>query len=432
MLGVGYVGLVSGTCFAEIGHQVVCIDVDEKKIKDLQKGLIPIYEPGLRELVIRNAKAGRLRFTSSYSSIRESRFVFLAVGTPSASDGSVNLDFLKAALLKITPLLSEDAIVVIKSTVPPGTANEMESFLRSKGSKKFYLASNPEFLREGSAVNDFMRPDRIVVGTADDVVFEEMKKLYAPVVRQGHPVFHMSSLSAELSKYASNAYLALKVSFINEIAQLCEVIKADVEDIRNVLKADPRIGGHFLYPGPGIGGSCLPKDIKGLFHLGVHKGLNLPIVSAIQDVNLRQRDFIVKKIKDRIPCLSGRKLAVWGVAFKAGTDDVRESPATALVDVFVQEGAHINFYDPVAADNFSLLAQKKWKGRIFSCDDKISCVEGVDALIILTEWREFKNPDWDKIKYVMNTPNIFDMRNICSWEEMKQKGFSYHALGRVF
>ena len=432
MLGVGYVGLVSGTCFAEIGHQVVCIDVDEKKIKDLQKGLIPIHEPGLGELVVRNVSAGRLRFTSSYSSIKDSRFIFLAVGTPSTSDGSVNLDFLKAALLKITPLLSEGAIVVIKSTVPPGTALAMESFVKGKGGKKFYLVSNPEFLREGSAVDDFMRPDRIVVGTSDDFIFEEMKKLYAPVVRQGHPVFHMSSLSAELSKYASNTFLALKVSFINEIAQLCEVVNADVEDIRNVLKADPRIGGHFLYPGPGIGGSCLPKDIKALFHLGVHKGLDLPIVSAIQEVNLRQRDFIVKKIKKHIPFFSGRKFAIWGVAFKAETDDIRESPAINLVDVLIQEEADINFYDPVAADNFSLLAKKKWKKKIFFCKDKISCVEGVDALIILTEWREFKNPDWDEIKYVMNSPHIFDMRNICSREEMNQKGFSYHALGRAF
>ena len=432
MVGVGYVGLASGTCFAEIGHQVTCIDIDRQKIENLKNGLLPIYEPGLSELLERNIKGGRLKFTSSYESIKEAQFVFLAVGTPSQKAGETNLEYLENALLHIVEELSSETVIVIKSTVPPGTADQMREKLKKIMDKEFYLVSNPEFLREGSAVNDFMRPDRVVIGHKGRKAFDLMEELYAPLLRQGNPLYSVSNLSAELSKYAANAFLATKISFINEMARLCESIGADIEEIRAVLKSDPRIGKHFLYPGPGFGGSCFPKDIDSLIFMAENLGIDLQIISATKRVNQTQKIFLLEKIKDHFDSLEDKIFALWGVAFKPETDDIREAPAIALVDALVAHKAKVHFYDPVAADNFTHLARKRWNKNVFCHNDKISCLSHAHALIIMTEWREFKNPNWDRLKESLVMPVIFDARNIYHPKKVKDAGFTYYGIGRPF
>jgi UDPglucose 6-dehydrogenase len=433
VIGTGYVGLVSGTCFAEIGHEVTCIDIDSKKIEMLKSGKSPIYEPGLSELIERNIKADRLHFSLNYDSVKEAKSIFLAVGTPSAEDGRADLKYLRAAAIEVAKNISDDAIIVIKSTVPVGTNTELKKLISEHTNKNFHLVNNPEFLKEGSAVEDFMRPDRVIIGHQDEYAFHVMEELYAPLVRQGNPIYGMSNLSAEMSKYAANCFLATKISFINEIARLCDATHADIEEVRKGISSDKRIGGHFLYPGPGYGGSCFPKDVKALIATAEDFGMELKIVNATEEVNDEQKVYVFHKIKKYFKGdLKNRIITFWGVAFKANTDDVREASAITMARELIKEGATIHFFDPVASENF-LKVMKDYpecEGKIKSFDNKYDCLKGSDALVTMTEWREFRVPDFNEVKSRLKTKVIFDGRNLYETEKIKSEGFDYFAVGK--
>lgn len=433
VIGTGYVGLVSGTCFAEIGHQVTCIDIDQKKLELLNKGQSPIYEPGLSELLERNIKSGRLHFSDNYSVISEVEVVFLAVGTPSGDDGSADLTYLESAARSLSEHLQDNSIVVIKSTVPVGTGKRIEELIRSLTDKKFYLVNNPEFLKEGSAVEDFMRPDRVIIGASSEYACQRMDHLYGPLLRQGNPIYHMSNLSAEMSKYAANCFLATKISFINEIAKLCDLTGADIEEVRRGISSDQRIGKHFLYPGPGYGGSCFPKDVKALIYTAAQHGMELEIINATEDVNNKQKTRMFDKMLDFYKGdLAGKCFSFWGVAFKANTDDVRESPAIYMAKALLEKGAKIRFYDPVASENFLKVMNE------VDCDlsllenvsDMYECLEGSDALVTVTEWREFRVPEFDQMKKRLKSPVIFDARNLYPTAQVLEHGFTYFAIGK--
>lgn len=433
VIGTGYVGLVSGTCFAEIGHDVTCIDIDPKKIEMLKAHKSPIYEPGLTDLLERNIKASRLHFSTDYDSVKEAKTIFLAVGTPSADDGRADLTYLKAAALEVAKHLTDDAIVVIKSTVPVGTSVEIRQLIAENTKKKFHLVNNPEFLKEGSAVEDFMRPDRVIIGHQDPYAMGVMEELYAPLVRQGNPIYGMSNLSAEMSKYAANCFLATKISFINEIARLCDATHADIEEVRKGISSDKRIGGHFLYPGPGYGGSCFPKDVKALIATAEDFGMDLKIVNATEEVNDEQKSYVYSKIRrfygDEI---KGKVFTFWGVAFKANTDDVRETAAIAMARKLITAGATIQIFDPVASENYLkvMSSYKECEGKIKSFDDKYTALDGADALITVTEWREFNTPDFAEIKKRLKKPVIFDGRNLYDTHKVLAEGFEYFAIGK--
>lgn len=433
VIGTGYVGLVSGTCFAEIGHEVTCIDIDPKKIEMLKAHKSPIYEPGLTELLERNIKAGRLHFSTGYESVANAKSIFLAVGTPSAEDGRADLKYLRAAAIEVAKHLSDDAIVVIKSTVPVGTSVEIRKIISENTKKKFHLVNNPEFLKEGSAVEDFMRPDRVIIGHQDDNAMKVMEELYAPLVRQGNPIYGMSNLSAEMSKYAANCFLATKISFINEIARLCDLTNADIEEVRKGISSDKRIGGHFLYPGPGYGGSCFPKDVKALIATAEDYGMDLKIINATEEVNDEQKSYVFSKIRKHYgDDLKGKVFTFWGVAFKANTDDVRETAAIAMARKLIGAGATINIFDPVATENY-LLEMSRYKeceGKIKSFDNKYDALNGSDALITVTEWREFTTPEFGEIKKRLNKPVIFDGRNLYETKKVLAEGFKYYAIGK--
>jgi UDPglucose 6-dehydrogenase len=433
VIGTGYVGLVSGTCFAEIGHDVTCIDIDPKKIEMLKAGKSPIYEPGLTELLERNIKAGRLHFALDYSSVKEAKSVFLAVGTPSADDGRADLKYLRAAAAEVAKNLADDAIVVIKSTVPVGTNVEIKKLIDENTKKKFHLVNNPEFLKEGSAVEDFMRPDRVIIGHQDEYAMGIMEELYAPLVRQGNPIYGMSNLSAEMSKYAANCFLATKISFINEIARLCDATNADIEEVRKGISSDKRIGGHFLYPGPGYGGSCFPKDVKALIATAEDYGMELKIVNATEEVNDEQKAYVFQKVKKYYgENLKGKVFTFWGVAFKANTDDVRETAAIALARKLIGAGATVNVFDPVATENYMHVMKeyKECEGKIKAFDNKYDALNGSDALITVTEWREFNTPDFMEIKKRLNKAVIFDGRNLYDTKKIHAEGFDYFAIGK--
>ncbi len=433
VIGTGYVGLVSGTCFAEIGHDVTCIDIDPKKIEMLKAGKSPIYEPGLNELLDRNIKANRLHFSLNYDSVKEAKSIFLAVGTPSADDGRADLKYLKAAAIEVAKNLADDAIVVIKSTVPVGTNLEIKKLIAEHTKKNFHLVNNPEFLKEGSAVEDFMRPDRVIIGHQDDMAMKAMEELYAPLVRQGNPIYGMSNLSAEMSKYAANCFLATKISFINEIARLCDATGADIEEVRKGISSDKRIGGHFLYPGPGYGGSCFPKDVKALIATAEDYGMELKIVNATEEVNDEQKSYVFSKIKKYYgENLSGKTFTFWGVAFKANTDDVRETAAIAMARKLIGAGATINIFDPVATENYlhEMSKFKECEGKIKSFENKYDALNGSDALITVTEWREFTTPDFNEIKSRLRKPVIFDGRNLYDTKKIVALGFDYFAVGK--
>lgn len=433
MIGTGYVGLVSGTCFAEIGHDVTCIDIDENKIATLEKGESPIFEPGLSDLLKRNIAHGRLKFSMSYDSVAESDAVFLAVGTPPGKDGQADLKYLYAAAESVAEKLPEGGIVVIKSTVPVATSTKLREFIASKTSKTFHLVNNPEFLKEGSAVEDFMRPDRVVIGHQSEVAAKAMEDLYAPLVRQGNPIFMMSNLSAEMTKYAANCFLATKISFINEIAQLCDMAGADINEVRKGIGSDVRIGKHFFYPGPGYGGSCFPKDVQALVHTAKELGKELKIVQATEEVNDSQKTYMYHKISQHFGGdLKGKTFAFWGVAFKANTDDVREAPAIYMSKALVQAGATVKFYDPEASDNFAKLMESYpvTEGKLEPVSDMYKCLEGADALVTMTEWREFQAPDFSKVKSALKNPVIFDGRNLYKTEKVLDAGFDYYAIGK--
>ena len=433
VIGTGYVGLVSGTCFAEIGHEVTCIDIDPKKIEMLRAHKSPIYEPGLTDLLERNIKAGRLQFSTGYESVASAKSIFLAVGTPSADDGRADLTYLKAAAAEVAKHIGDDAIVVIKSTVPVGTSVEIRKLISSLTKKKFHLVNNPEFLKEGSAVEDFMRPDRVIIGHQDDYAMGVMEELYAPLVRQGNPIYGMSNLSAEMSKYAANCFLATKISFINEIARLCDATQADIEEVRKGISSDKRIGGHFLYPGPGYGGSCFPKDVKALIATAEDFGMDLKIVNATEEVNDEQKAYVYSKIRKHYgEDLKGKIFTFWGVAFKANTDDVRETAAIAMAKKLITAGASIQIFDPVATENYLKVMSeyKECEGKIKPFTDKYEALNGADALITVTEWREFNAPDFSEIKKRLKKPVIFDGRNLYDTKKVLAEGFEYFAIGK--
>ena len=433
VIGTGYVGLVSGTCFAEIGHDVTCIDIDPKKIEMLKRGESPIYEPGLNDLLSRNISSGRLKFSTDYLSCAEADSIFLAVGTPSTDEGSADLKYLNSAAESVSEHMKDGCAVVIKSTVPIGTGKSIRELIESKTKRTFYLINNPEFLKEGSAIEDFMRPDRVIIGSDNNIAAERMNELYAPLVRQGNPIYHMSNLSAEMTKYAANCFLATKISFINEIAKLCDLTGADVEEVRKGISSDQRIGKHFLYPGPGYGGSCFPKDVKALIHTAKEHDMKLDIVQAAEDVNDKQKTRMFDKMFAHYNGdLSGKHFTFWGVAFKANTDDIRETPAIYMARAIAKVGATVSFYDPVASDNYMAYMEQfsECKGKLKRYDDMYEALENSDALVTMTEWRQFHSPDFDKIKSLLKSPTLFDARNLYHTEKVKSLGFTYYAIGK--
>ena len=428
VIGTGYVGLVTGTCFADSGNDVTCIDIDQRKVETLRRGEIPIYEPGLAELVKRNAAAGRLKFTTDCSTgVKSARMIFLAVGTPSREDGSADLKYLMQAVEQIAPLLRPDAIVITKSTVPVGTCAQIEARLQVLTGRACDVASNPEFLKEGAAIDDFTKPDRVVVGVRREAVGEALRDLYAPFLRNEHPFLVMSPESSEMTKYAANAMLSTKISFVNEMANICERIGADINDVRRGIGFDARIGFQFMFPGVGYGGSCFPKDVRALAAVARDHGYEAKVLDAVDEVNRRQQQVQAAKIEKHFGGkLSGRTLAVWGLAFKPRTDDIREAPALALIDRLLELGAKVQVHDPEAMTN----VRKQYGDKLTYCGLPMDAIHGADALAIMTEWAEFRQPDFDEMKQLMKSPVIFDGRNIFDCETMKQHGFAYYSIGR--
>ena len=430
VIGTGYVGLVSGVCFAEMGNKVTCIDIDEKKVQKMQDGKSPIFEPGLELMMQRNIEDKRIMFSTSYESIRDAKAVFMAVGTPSGEDGNADLTYMYAAIDSLIPFLEENLIIVLKSTVPVGTGVAIKKYLHSKTNKKFYVVNNPEFLKEGSAVNDFMKPERVIIGTDSKYAFDIIEELYEPFNRQMKRTVQTSNLSAEVIKYAANCFLATKISFMNEIAQLCDKTGADVTEVRQGIATDSRIGAQFLYPGPGYGGSCFPKDVKALIYKAKELGLDFKIVSATEEVNKKQKYYMYEKLKTHFGDLSNKTIAIWGTAFKANTDDIRETPAEYIVDELTKQGALVQFYDPEAGDNFeNLCSERSFTAKRFL--KKYDCLDNADALLVLTEWKEFRTPDLIEIKQRLNNPILFDGRNLYNTKHVLEAGFKYYAVGKA-
>jgi len=429
VIGTGYVGLVAGACLAETGNDVTCVDIDQRRIRLLQQGEIPIFEPGLHDLVVRNVLGGRLTFTTdTKSAVEQSLVVFLAVPTPTDEDGSADLQHLLDAAKQVAAGINDYKVIVDKSTVPAGTSVKVHELIAGLTLHPFDVVSNPEFLKEGNAVDDFLKPDRVIIGCASDRARTIMTDLYAPFVRTGHPILMMRPESAELTKYAANAILAVKVSFINEIARLCELVGADVDEVRRGMGTDSRIGPAFLFPGMGFGGSCFPKDICALDHTAKSLGLDLHIIHGATKANQRQRLFIPDKILDRFSGrLAGRPIALWGLAFKANTDDVRESPAFTIVDTLLDNKAVVSAYDPQAMPN----TRSIYGDRITYAHDQYSALEGAEALVVATEWNVFRHPNFDRMKNLMKTPLVFDGRNLFDPARMREMGFEYYSVGRV-
>ena len=429
VIGTGYVGLVTGTCFAEMGNKVTCIDIDASKVESMKAGKCPIYEPGLEPMMVRNHEEGRLKFENKHDSIANAKAVFMAVGTPSGDDGSADLKYVYSALDDLTPYISDGLIVVLKSTVPIGTGEKVKAYLAEKTDKNFVVVNNPEFLKEGSAVNDFMKPERVIIGTDDDTAWKVMEEMYEPFNRLSGRTIRMSNLSAEMTKYAANCFLATKISFMNEIARLCDKTGADVTEVRHGISTDSRIGMQFLYPGPGYGGSCFPKDVKALAYTAQQYGMNLKLVETTEEVNAEQKFYMFEKMKNHFGDLKGKTIAIWGVAFKANTDDIRETPAIYTVKALTEAGASVKFFDPVAADNFEVYAKEN-SFNASKIDKKYDALDGADALCILTEWKEFRAPDFSEIKERLNSPVLFDGRNLYKTEHVLSEGFSYFAVGK--
>ena len=428
VIGTGYVGLVTGACFAEFGVDVTCVDVDQEKIERLNAGVMPIYEPGLEQLVSKNTQAGRLRFTTDVQqAVEQALVIFLAVGTPPKSDGSPDLSFVEAAALSIADYMNGYKVIVTKSTVPIGTGEHIRKLIteRKKTRANFGVVSNPEFLREGAAINDFMRPDRVVIGSRDEEAIAIMKDLYRPLYLIEAPFVITSLEAAELTKYAANAFLATKVSFINEIANLCDKIGCDVHDVARGIGMDKRIGSKFLHPGPGFGGSCFPKDTRALASVARHFDSASLIVDAVIEVNQRQGEHMLSKIRKLVGPLKGKTLAVLGLAFKPETDDMREAPAVGIIRYLLDDGAAVRAYDPVAKSE----AMKILPDVVYA-DDEYTAVKGADALVFVTEWNQFRALDMTRIRDLMKTPKIADLRNIYEPEDMRELGFEYVGVGR--
>jgi UDPglucose 6-dehydrogenase len=427
VVGSGYVGLVVGACLAENGNSVVCVDSDADKIKALSAGEIPIYEPGLAEMVPRNVAEERLRFTTDLAgAVRASEVLFIAVGTPQGEDGSADVKYVLAVAEGIARAINGFKIVVNKSTVPVGTAKRVQEVMAAITTQPFAVVSNPEFLKEGVAVDDFLKPDRIVIGTDDPEVEAVMRQLYEPFVRTGNPILVMDHASAELTKYAANAMLATRISFMNEIANLCDKVGADVRQVRLGLGRDARIGASFLFPGVGYGGSCFPKDVRALLRIGHDLGCELAVVAAVHRANEMQKRILVPRVEAYLGGLAGRVVAVWGLAFKPRTDDVREAPALAIIEALLAGGASVRAYDPKA----SATARRVLGDRVVLCSRNYEAVEGADALVVVTEWNEFREPDFRRMKSLMRRPAVFDGRNIYDPRQLRELGFHYEGIGR--
>jgi UDPglucose 6-dehydrogenase len=428
VVGTGYVGLVTGTCFAETGNQVICVDIDQKKVEKMKNGIIPIYEPDLDTLFERNIKANRLSFTTSLEDgIKDAEIIFLALPTPPGEDGSADLSYILGVAEHLGKIMTDYKVIVDKSTVPVGTAEKVHAAIAENAKTDFAVVSNPEFLREGFAVSDFMKPDRVVIGTSDDRAKKIMESLYKPFVRQGNPIYFMDEKSAELTKYAANSFLATKITFMNEIANFCELVGADVDKVRIGIGSDARIGKRFLFPGIGYGGSCFPKDVQALVKSGKEQNFNFEILNAVMTVNENQKTVLFPKMKNFFRGnLQGKKIALWGLAFKPDTDDIREAPALYMIEELLKAGAEITAFDPEAMPNVQALLGDK----ISFAKDEYQSLEGADALLICTEWGIFRNPDFNRIKSLLNDAVIFDGRNLFDIEEMSEKGFFYASIGR--
>ncbi len=433
VVGTGYVGLVTGACLAEVGIEVTCIDVNQKKIDNLKKGILPIYEPGLDDIVKRNYKKGRLHFSIDLAdSIRGAQVAFIAVGTPPGEDGSADLKYVLQVADTIGKYMTDYLVVVTKSTVPVGTAMKVNASISAALQNRdedleFDVASNPEFLKEGAAVDDFLKPDRIVIGVESDRARNVLQLMYNPFLLNGHPILFMDVPSAEMTKYAANAMLATKISFMNDIANLCELVGANVNHVRKGIGSDPRIGNRFIYPGIGYGGSCFPKDVKALIKTGQKNNYDLRILNAVEEVNEDQKKVIIAKIKNYYSDdLAGKTFAMWGLSFKPKTDDMREAPSLVIIDMLLEAGATVKAYDPVSMPE----AKHMLGDKITFVEEAAQATKGADALLLITEWPEFRLPDWDEIKANMKGHVIFDGRNIYTADEIKQHGFEYFGIGR--
>ena len=428
VIGTGYVGLVTGTCFAETGNQVICVDINEAKVEKMRQGVIPIYEPHLDVLFERNIKAGRLTFTTDIvDGVKDAEIIFLALPTPPGEDGSADLSYILGVADHLGKIITDYKVVVDKSTVPVGTAEKVTAAIKANSNVDFDVVSNPEFLREGFAVDDFMKPDRVVIGTSSERAKKVMEQLYKPFVRQGNPIIFMDEKSAELTKYAANSFLATKITFMNEIANFCELVGADVDKVRIGVGSDDRIGERFLFPGIGYGGSCFPKDVQALVKSGKENNFSFQILDAVMKVNEEQKTVLIPKIKNYFRGdLKAKKIAIWGLAFKPDTDDIREAPALYIIDELLNLGAEIVAYDPEAIENVKGIVGDK----ISYSNDEYSALENADALVICTEWGIFRNPDFDKITSLLKDRVIFDGRNLFDLNEMNERGFYYSSIGR--
>lgn len=429
VVGTGYVGLVTGTCFAETGNQVICVDIDENKVKRMQNGEIPIYEPGLDVIFDRNTKQGRLTFTTNLSEgIKAAEVIFLALPTPPGEDGSADLKYILGVAKDLSKIITDYKVIIDKSTVPVGTAEKVHAILaEGLSTDLFDVVSNPEFLREGVAVEDFMKPDRVVIGTESERARKVMKQLYEPFVRQGNPIYFMDERSAEMTKYAANSYLATRISFMNEIANLCEKLGANVDAVRVGMGSDSRIGKRFLFPGVGYGGSCFPKDVQALAKTAEDNGYNFKILDAVMGVNATQKHRLTEKIKAYFNNdLKGKTIAIWGLAFKPNTDDIREAPALYLIDDLIAAGASVKAFDPEAMSN----VKAQYNGQVSMAADQYEALIGADALAIVTEWSVFRTPSYEVMKQLLKSPVIFDGRNLYDVEAMHDKGFYYDSIGR--
>ncbi len=441
VVGTGYVGLVTGTCLAEMGNQVTCVDIDKRKIDLLKDGVLPIYEPGLEDLVKNNYTSGRLLFSTDLpSAVQESDILMIAVGTPPSEDGSADLKHVLKVAEQIGQTMNEPKIVITKSTVPVGTGDKVRATIAGELKKRglnlsFSIVSNPEFLKEGAAVQDFMKPDRIVVGCDNPDAQSKLQQLYQPFVLNGHRLIFMDIRSAELTKYAANAMLATKISFINEISQIAERVGADVAAVRQGIGSDSRIGFQFIYPGIGYGGSCFPKDVKALVRTGRENKMTLQILEAVEEVNKNQRSYFIEKIKSHFPSgLKGRRLAIWGLSFKPETDDIREAPALDVIESLVADGAEVRAFDPIAIENtreYFATQNPTLQNQIQFVENQYDVLDGADALILVTEWKPFRSPDFDEVKARLKAPLIIDGRNQYDPGQMKALGIRYSCIGRA-
>jgi UDPglucose 6-dehydrogenase len=428
VVGTGYVGLVTGTCFAETGNYVNCVDIDQRKIEKLSNGQITIFEPGLDKLFQRNLKEDRLKFTTDLEQgIKDAEVIFLALPTPPGEDGSADLKYILKVADDLGKIMKDYKVIIDKSTVPVGTSKKVHAAIAKNATVEFDVVSNPEFLREGVAVDDFMKPDRVVIGTSSDKAKEILSDLYAPFVRQGNPVIFMDEESAELTKYAANSFLATKITFMNEIARLCELVGADVDLVRKGIGSDERIGRRFLFPGIGYGGSCFPKDVKALVKSSENVNYDFRILKAVEEVNETVKLTLIPRVKEYFGSLEGKTIAMWGLAFKPNTDDIREAPALIMIDELVKEGANIKAFDPEAMNNVRALYDDE---NITFCETQYDALKKADALIIATEWPEFRTPDFEKMQSLLKSKVVFDGRNVYDLDKMEKLGFYYSSIGR--